>query len=133
MNWAFLPYKRYADFSGRSRRKEYWSFYLFFSLANLILYILPYFADTEFESPYGYITIALYGLFFLVTIIPSLAVLVRRLHDTGKSGWYYFICLIPFVGSFILFIFTLQDSEPGENQYGPNPKEEVNPNLPTNF
>ncbi len=70
----------------------------------------------------GYIFLALLGIYSLATLIPSLAVGIRRLHDTGKSGWWIFISLIPFVGPIILLIFLVKDSDPGTNLYGPNPK-----------
>ena len=70
----------------------------------------------------SYIGIGLFVLFILAFFIPSIDVLVRRLHDTGKSGWFYFIAFIPIVGAIILLVFLGKDSQPGTNQYGPNPK-----------
>lgn len=133
MNWAFLPYKRYADFSGRSRRKEYWSFKLFWYSLYCGYLFLAYVIDPEFEYGITYVVSIIYIIFALATIIPNLALFVRRLHDIGMSGWNIFISLVPVFGSIILFIFTLADSKPGPNQYGPNPKEESNPGLPVNY
>ena len=98
----FTALKKYADFSGRARRTEYW----LFALLNFILNLIPF---------VGFIA----ALAFLV---PSLAVLVRRLHDTGRSGTFAFLLLLPIIGPIILLIFCLQDSQPGANAYGPNPK-----------
>jgi uncharacterized membrane protein YhaH (DUF805 family) len=68
-------------------------------------------------------SVALYALYNLAVIIPALAVSVRRLHDTGRSGWWLLVGVVPLIGCFILLVFTLQDSDPGDNEYGPNPKE----------
>ncbi len=101
-----LYFTRYAEFSGRSRRSEYWWAVLFTSLVSgLIAAIVP---DAA-------------GIWSLVTLIPGLAVLVRRLHDVGKSGWYCLMSLIPLVGGILVLIQLCKDSEP-ENQWGRNPK-----------
>ena len=122
MNWYLDVFKKYADFSGRARRKEYWMFALF----NALIYI----AILIFSAILGSIdnSLALIGSLLLVVyalaiFLPSLAVAVRRLHDTGRSGWWFLIAFVPFVGGIILLVFTVQDSMPGENQYGKNPKE----------
>ncbi len=94
-------FNKYAVFEGRANRSEYWYWVLF----NIILCFVPYL---------GWIVL-------LGTIIPSIAVAVRRLHDIGKSGWYYLICLIPFVGSLLLLIWFCNPSNEGENEYGANP------------
>ena len=104
--------KKYGVFSGRARRKEYWFFMLFNTIIFLVIFLVERFAE-------GPPTVA--GLYALATAIPSFAVLVRRLHDTNRSGWWYFLNWIPF-GIIILIVFTVQDSQPNENQYGPNPK-----------
>jgi uncharacterized membrane protein YhaH (DUF805 family) len=122
MNWYITVLKKYAVFSGRARRKEYWMFVLFniiFSIAAIILDNLLGTASNELG--YGII----YGLYSLAILIPTLAVAVRRLHDIGKSGWWIFISLVPIVGSIWLLVLLATDSQPGENQYGPNPKEVV--------
>ena len=122
MNWYITVLKKYAVFSGRARRKEYWMFVLFniiFSIAAIILDNLLGTASNELG--YGII----YGLYSLAILIPTLAVAVRRLHDIGKSGWWIFISLVPIVGSIWLLVLLATDSLPGENQYGPNPKEVV--------
>jgi uncharacterized membrane protein YhaH (DUF805 family) len=122
MNWYFEVLKKYAVFSGRARRKEYWLFTLF----NLIFSLALGFADgmlglADRRSGWG----PLGGLYTLAVLIPGLAVSVRRLHDTGRSGWWLFIGLVPCIGSIVLLIFMVEDSEPGSNQYGPNPKVDM--------
>jgi uncharacterized membrane protein YhaH (DUF805 family) len=120
MNWYLKVLKQYADFNGRARRKEYWMFALFNFIFTIVAIILDYALDlTVGELPYGVI----YFLYTLAVFIPSLAVVVRRLHDVGKSGWMILIPLIPLIGSIWLFILLVTDSKPGENQYGQNPKE----------
>jgi len=101
-------------FSGRARRKEYW----FFSLFNMIIGIVLGFVEVLVGGP-GIVGM-LYGL---AVLIPALAVSVRRLHDTDRSGWWLLILLIPVVGAIVLLIFMVLDSSPGENQYGANPKQ----------
>jgi uncharacterized membrane protein YhaH (DUF805 family) len=119
MEWYLLVLKRYADFSGRSRRKEYWMFTLY---NTVILVVLELAGFLTLER--GGISIAFFGLVLLYALgvlVPSLAAAVRRLHDTGKSGWFLLICLIPIV-SIALIVLLCLDSTPGDNQYGPNPK-----------
>jgi len=119
MNWYLMVLKKYAQFTGRSRRKEYWMFALFNCIVCLPLYILGLvFRDDAL----GVIFFGLYFIYVLAILIPALAVSVRRLHDTGKSGWMILLCLIPIVGGIIVFVFTVLDSDPGPNKYGPNPK-----------
>jgi uncharacterized membrane protein YhaH (DUF805 family) len=122
MNWYLDVLKKYADFNGRARRKEYWMFYLF----NALIYI----AIMIFSAILGSIdnSLALIGtllliIYLLAVFVPGLAVAVRRLHDTGRSGWWLLIALVPFVGGIIFLVFAVQDSTPGENEYGKNPKE----------
>jgi uncharacterized membrane protein YhaH (DUF805 family) len=116
MRWYLDVLRKYAVFSGRARRMEYWMFVLF----NLIIALVLGAID-------GLLGIqgVLGGLYSLAVLIPSLAVAVRRLHDTNRSGWWILINLIPVIGWIIFIIFAVQDSQPGPNQYGPNPKEAV--------
>jgi uncharacterized membrane protein YhaH (DUF805 family) len=119
MNWYLMVWKKYAQFSGRSRRNEYWMFTLF----NLLIYVLLYGAAIALmESGIGKALLGICAIYGLAILIPSLAVGVRRLHDTGRSGWWLLICFVPIVGGLILLVFFVLDSEPGTNQYGPNPK-----------
>ncbi len=106
-------FRKYATFSGRARRSEYWYFHLF---SALMYAILATFADSIPGAE------MIFGLYILASIIPSLAVAVRRLHDTGKSGLLLLIAVIPFLGFLFLLIFLVEDSKPGDNRYGPNPK-----------
>lgn len=106
-------FKQYAVFSGRARRSEYWWFILF----NLILGVVVLLIDTAMGS-------MVLGLIVdLALLLPGLAVSVRRLHDTGRTGWWMLIALIPIVGLIILIVYQCQDSDPGANEYGPSPKE----------
>jgi uncharacterized membrane protein YhaH (DUF805 family) len=118
MDWYMTVMKKYADFSGRARRKEYWMFVLFNVIISIVLTILDSLIGTMSESGYGVLS----GLYSLAILIPSLAVGVRRLHDVGKSGWWLLISLIPLIGSIWLLVLFVTDSQPGDNQYGPNPK-----------
>ncbi len=120
-----MPLLRYADFSGRSQRMEYWLFTLFYAL---VIVVLLGFAIL-FGSPAGEertlaenYFLAVTGLWVLGTIIPSIAVTVRRLHDQDKSGWYYFISFVPYVGGIVMLIFMCLDGTSGPNRYGPDPK-----------
>ncbi len=116
MNWYLKVLKKYAVFSGRARRTEYWMFLLF----NFIIAFVLGFVEGLAGGP-GIVGM-LYGL---AVLIPGIAVAVRRLHDTDRSGWWLFINLIPLIGAIVILVFMVQDSTPGENQYGPNPKTET--------
>lgn len=117
MNYYSICLSKFADFSGRARRREYWTFALVNGLIALILLILGL-AFGE-DSPASNIMVT---IFYLIMLVPNLSVSVRRLHDIGKSGWWLFIGFIPLIGSLLLLVWSLMDSEPGENQYGENPK-----------
>ena len=120
MNWFLTALKKYAVFSGRSRRSEYWFFALFYFLIGVGLAIVDTVAGTmDAATGIG----LLGGLFAVAMIIPSLAVGVRRLHDIGRSGWWLLIGLIPLIGVIILIVWACRDGQPGTNAYGPNPKE----------
>jgi uncharacterized membrane protein YhaH (DUF805 family) len=113
MHWYLEVLKKYAVFSGRARRTEYWMFTLF----NVIIAILIGVVEGIVGSP-G----VLGTIYSLAVLIPALAVSVRRLHDTDRTGWWLLIGLIPLLGAIVLLIFFVLDSQEGENQYGPNPK-----------
>jgi len=116
---------RYAKFDGRASRSEFWYFVLFYFIANLILALVdtfiinPMLGATPEQAMQGGI---LEIIFALAMLVPSLALAIRRLHDIGKSGWWYLIVFIPLIGLLALLYFFVQDSQPGNNQYGPNPK-----------
>ena len=103
-------FSKYADFSGRARRAEYWWWALFNLLVTAVLVVLMYMLGSTL------VLIPLLGI-----VLPGLAVTVRRLHDTSRSGWWYFVSLVPFVGGIMLQLLCCLDSHP-DNQYGPNPK-----------
>jgi uncharacterized membrane protein YhaH (DUF805 family) len=114
MNWFIdCITKNYANFNGRARRKEYWMFVLFSAILVFIVAIID-----KMIGSHLVITIIL----VLVLFLPNLAVTVRRLHDTSKSGWWVLLQFIPCIGSIIMFVFCVLDSTPGSNQYGENPK-----------
>jgi uncharacterized membrane protein YhaH (DUF805 family) len=115
MNWYLTVVRdNYANFSGRARRSEYWYFILFHYLISIALCLLYFAFDMT-----GIIVFAVYAL---AVFLPSLAVLVRRLHDINKSGWYYFVSLIPFIGGIWLLILLCTEGTQGPNQYGEDPK-----------
>jgi len=119
VNWFITALKKYAVFSGRSRRSEYWYFILFY----IIIYIALGFVDRatgtfDSKSGIGLLT----AVFALGLLIPSLSVSVRRLHDTDRSGWWLFIGFIPLIGAIVLIVFFALDSGAGTNRFGPNPK-----------
>ena len=114
---------RYADFRGRSRRAEYWGFYLTTSLLTILCIVLDMMLglnpDDAEPGEGGLVTV----LFSLFIFIPSYSLLVRRLHDSGRSGWWFFITFIPpFLGGFVVLYWLFKDSEPGRNKWGENPK-----------
>ena len=104
---------KYVTFTGRSSRAAYWWFYLFGLLVLVAAYIIDLVIGTGF---------IFYALAALALVLPNLAVLVRRLHDTGRSGWWLLIGLVPLIGVIVLIYFFVQDSE-NDNQYGPYPKD----------
>jgi uncharacterized membrane protein YhaH (DUF805 family) len=119
MNWFIIALKKYAVFTGRARRAEYWYFSLFMFLLSIVVMFLDW--TLGFSKTFGSLGV-LSAILGLATLLPALAVTVRRLHDTGRSGWWILIGLVPLVGGIVLLVFYVQDSQPGENQYGPNPK-----------
>ena len=119
MNWYLAVLKNYAGFSGRARRKEYWMFTLFYIIFAIAAAVLDNVLGLAIENVgYG----PIYLLYALVTLIPSIAVSIRRLHDTGKSGWYLLMGLIPCVGGIILLVFMVNAGDSGNNEYGADPK-----------
>ena len=162
MNWYLQVLKKYAVFSGRARRKEYWMYTLFCVIFGIVAMIIDNIAGTTFKYTYtmGDTTIPvnvgygyIYAAYGLATFIPGIAVGVRRLHDVGKSGWFYLLCVLPLIVGYALIFIGIQNhliaalvlgvllallslglaiwllvlfctnGTPGENKYGPNPKE----------
>ena len=116
---------RYAKFDGRASRSEFWYFVLFYFIANLILALVDAFvinpmlgATPAQAGQGGFLQI----IFALALLVPSIAIAVRRLHDIGKSGWWYLIAFIPVIGLLVLLYFFVLNSQPDTNQYGSNPK-----------
>ncbi len=119
MDWYLKVLKQYADFNGRSRRKEYWMFVLI----NIGVGFVVGFIDGLTGTVGAYGIGLLGGIYNLAILVPSIAVGVRRLHDIGKSGWMLLVGLIPLIGWIWLIILLATEGEEGENEYGPNPKE----------
>ncbi|MCP4954855.1 MAG: DUF805 domain-containing protein [Photobacterium aquimaris] len=126
MNWYFAVLRKYAQFQGRSRRKEFW----FFTLINAFLSMVCGLVDTTLHLPilvegYGVLA-AIYAVF---AFLPTVAVIVRRLHDQDRTGWWALIMLIPIVGILVLLYFMLQNSTDGSNRFGNCPKNNDNTTL----
>lgn len=118
MEWYLKVLKNYVGFSGRARRKEYWMYSLFTLVALLLAMLLDGLLGLRGESGVG----ALYTLYALATLLPGLAVSVRRLHDIGRSGWWMLIALVPIIGAIVLIVFAVSEGTRGDNAYGPDPK-----------
>lgn len=141
MEWMLMPYRRYFDFSGRSRRKEYWMFTLLAVIVAVVLCALMFsggFPAQEFDAETGvaatpgvmfWIGATGLGIFWLATIIPSIAVQVRRFHDQDRSGWMVLLAFIPYVGGIIVLVFMCLEGTRGPNRYGPDPKDPLNADV----
>lgn len=118
MEWMLLPLKRYADFSGRSSRKEYWMFVLGVFIAAVVLSLVENIVGLAgMVGPYGPLT----ALLILGLIIPGIAVQVRRFHDQDKSGWFVLLGLIPFLGGLVVLVFMCLPGTAGPNRFGEDP------------
>jgi uncharacterized membrane protein YhaH (DUF805 family) len=113
MEWYLKVLRQYAHFEGRARRREYWYFALFNLIVAIVLAVVDGVLGITLLSP----------LYSLAVLIPGVAVSVRRLHDTGRSGWWLLVSLLPLVGAIVLLVVLCLDSESGSNQYGPSPKQ----------
>lgn len=127
MEWMLMPLRRYAEFSGRSRRKEYWMFVLLNLILSTISFValaVTFFAGMSETAMMTVLTpiFALHGLAALVFVIPGLAVTIRRLHDTDRSGWNLLWGLVPLIGAFMLLVFYISEGTQGPNRFGPDPK-----------
>lgn len=115
----------YVNFQGRARRKEYWGYFLFWLIACVVIIIVGLLIDdrlhnlTPNKTPV--VSLVAGGLFALATFLPSLAMVIRRQHDIGLSGWFYLLILIPYIGGLIIFVFSLIPSQKHENKWGPIP------------
>ncbi|NPB02982.1 MAG: DUF805 domain-containing protein [Thermotogae bacterium] len=123
MRYYIRALQNYANFSGRASRKEFWMFQLFFFLIYTATVVMDVLLGTAFENGRG----PFMGLFssatYLAHLLPAISLLVRRLHDIDKSGWYLLLFLIPVVGPILLLIWTLTPGTPGENRFGPPPQD----------
>ncbi|SNS17599.1 Uncharacterized membrane protein YhaH, DUF805 family [Sphingomonas laterariae] len=129
MEWMLLPLKRYADFGGRSSRREYWMFALLHATIGLLLYVpiigaLLAAPTNEPPTMLG-VVLPLFLLYMLVMFVPALAVQVRRLHDLDKSGWLLLLGFIPFIGVFVLLYFMCIEGTRGPNRYGQDPRTDA--------
>lgn len=127
MSWLTLALKKYAQFHGRSRRREFWMFALFCIIVYTVAMILDNALGITYEllgQDVGYGPI--YSIVGLALLVPSLAVGVRRLHDIDKSGWYILVNLIPIIGNIWFIVMMITEGTKGDNQYGPDPKAEYN-------
>jgi uncharacterized membrane protein YhaH (DUF805 family) len=111
MDYFIDGFKKYSDFSGRATRTQYWMYILFFMIIYFLLALIDTFAGT----------MVLAFIFNIAALIPSLSIAARRLHDTGRTGWWQLIMFIPLIGFIVLLVFYVEDSH-GDNEYGPNPK-----------
>lgn len=114
--------EKYAHFEGRATRSEFWYFYLFTLIISVPYYMAMIFRSFGLEVA-AMISGGLYIIFCLALFLPQLGVTIRRLHDTGKSGWYWLIVLIPIAGIFIFIAQLIKPSSPEDNKYGPAPKQ----------
>lgn len=113
MEFFIRAYKNYANFNGRDTRQQYWMFYLFYIIVYIVLSVI--------DSVVGADGL-LGGIFALATLIPSIAIGTRRLHDIGKSGWWQLILLVPLIGAIILIVFFAKQGMIGDNQFGNDPR-----------
>jgi uncharacterized membrane protein YhaH (DUF805 family) len=119
VDYALMPLKRYADFSGRSRRSEYW----FFILMNIVVYaVLGGLWAMMRNNALGSIFMGILVLYGLAMFIPSLACQIRRFHDQDKSGWFALLNFIPYLGGLIVLVFMFLEGTKGDNKFGPDPK-----------
>ncbi len=124
MHWYIDVLKKYTVFSGRARRKEFWMFFLFSTIISVILALTDEFMGWNFEMDgenIGYLS----TLYYVAVIVPYLAVIFRRLHDTDRSGWWILIAFIPLVGIIVLLVFLILKGNEGDNRFGPDPKAET--------
>ena len=128
MEWMILPLKRYADFQGRSRRKEYWMFSLGVTLVIVVIGLLGFTLGATGDGGsgigplFGGGALIVLGILYLGILIPALAVQVRRFHDQDKSGWLVLLNFIPYLGALVVLVFMLLEGTRGPNRFGADPK-----------
>ncbi len=113
-------FQKYVTFTGRARRSEYWFFALYAVLAGFAAMIVDHFVDPP-AAGVPFAVGIVYGVVLLVNFLPGLAVTVRRLHDTNRSGWWFFIVLVPFLGAILLIVWYCTKGTKGDNRFGPDP------------
>jgi len=138
MEWMLMPLRRYADFEGRSRRMEYWMFYLFTLILGMVatvvilaIALLLYTMNLS-ESAMGMVLVPIYLILFVASmalIVPTIAVAVRRFHDQDKSGWMILLSLIPLAGGIIFLVFMCMEGTRGPNRFGPDPVDDRDPST----
>ncbi len=122
MNYYLAVFNKYAVFNGRAQRAEYWCFFFSYIIISFVLGAFGGLSAGFISEEVGMGFLVLGGLYFLAVLIPGIAVTVRRLHDTNRSGWWLLLSFVP-LGPIVLLVFMASDSQPSENKYGPNPKE----------
>jgi len=127
MDWMLMPLRRYADFSGRSRRKEYWMFILGYVIALVVAMAVEGVLGLSgmVGGIYGPITL----LLILALLVPAIAVQVRRFHDQDKSGWFVLLAFIPIIGSIAVLVFMCLSGTDGPNRFGNDPKNPTNADV----
>jgi uncharacterized membrane protein YhaH (DUF805 family) len=126
MYWFIQALTKYAVFSGRARRKEFWYFALFNTIISIVLVLIDFESgNLDPETGLG----LLQGIYMLAILLPLISVSVRRLHDTGRSGWWFLVSFVPVVGHFVMLLFMVQKGQPDSNQYGLDPKMETPEDL----
>ena len=121
MHWYIDVLKKYTVFEGRARRKEYWIFVLISSLVLIFLSLIDELTGWKVWEDEGVLSL----VYSIAVFVPTLAVVVRRLHDTDRSGWWILIALIPLVGAIVLLVFLILKGNEGDNRFGPDPKAET--------
>ena len=134
MQWYLKALKQYVDFSGRARRTEFWMFVLVNAVVAVLLIVLSLATGLAGASADDGMATFSFGplltIYQLAVLLPSIAVTVRRLHDTDRSGWWYLIGLVPLVGAIVLIVFTATEGDRGPNRFGADPKETLMADQP---
>ena len=130
IQWYTAVFRKYAVFEGRSGRSEYWWFALCNALVEFALYFVAGLAIAVLGNAAKVLSV-FPAIYVFAALVPSIAVTVRRLHDTGRSGWWILISLVPVVGVIVLLVFLALESSPGDNRFGPNPRAEILAPAPT--
>ncbi len=120
MNWFIDALKNAFNFSGRARRKAYWMFVLFYVIFAFVAGVLDGILGTTVNPKTGMGVIG--GLYIFLMLLPLIALSIRRLHDTDRSGWWFLINFVPLIGGLVFFVFTLLEGTRGDNRFGPDPK-----------